>query len=373
MAIMYRFVVKRDTAANFTAANTLLLKGEFALETDTGLRKMGDGVTAWSDLAYINTDVTPEGVANLYHTAARVLATVLTGLSTATATAITAADSVLVALGKLQASKFDKTGGTISGLTEFAGTVANGQIRFTGSPGGAGEGFVYTDAAGGLRFGFFFPGSDLVAVGNRAANGNVHLRANTATAGGAGEVTTAIVKSGGLVSGADNARTCGGPGERWSVVHAGTGTINTSDAREKAVRGPLNAQELAAAQDMAAASVIYQWNESVAEKGAAARLHCGPTVQSVIAIMEAHGLDPFRYGFVCHDAWGELPEVTESWPDEFNADGELIQAGGARIAQEYRPAGDRYGLRTSELESFIAAGMAHRMDALEARLAAAGL
>ena len=116
------------------------------------------------------------------------------------------------------ALKFDKTGGAISGLTEFAGTVANGQIRFTGSPGGAGEGFVYTDSGGGLRFGFFFPGSDIVAVGNRAANGTVHLRANTATAGGGGEVTTAIVRSAGLVSGADDARTLGGLGERWSNV-----------------------------------------------------------------------------------------------------------------------------------------------------------
>ncbi len=40
---------------------------------------------------------------NLYFTVARVLATILAGLSTATNAVITAADSVLVALGKLQA------------------------------------------------------------------------------------------------------------------------------------------------------------------------------------------------------------------------------------------------------------------------------
>jgi hypothetical protein len=50
--IAYRFVVKRDLAANFTAANTLLLQGEFALETDTLKMKMGDGVTPWTSLAY---------------------------------------------------------------------------------------------------------------------------------------------------------------------------------------------------------------------------------------------------------------------------------------------------------------------------------
>lgn len=50
--IDYRFVVKRDLAANFTAANTLLLQGEFGLETDTNMLKMGDGSTPWNSLAY---------------------------------------------------------------------------------------------------------------------------------------------------------------------------------------------------------------------------------------------------------------------------------------------------------------------------------
>lgn len=49
-----------------------------------------------------NTTQVPEG-SNLYFTSARVLATVLAGLSTATNAVITAADTVLSALGKLQA------------------------------------------------------------------------------------------------------------------------------------------------------------------------------------------------------------------------------------------------------------------------------
>lgn len=52
--------------------------------------------------ANANTDSLSEGSTNLYHTAARVLATVLNGLSLATGTAITSSDSVLVAFGKLQ-------------------------------------------------------------------------------------------------------------------------------------------------------------------------------------------------------------------------------------------------------------------------------
>jgi len=49
------------------------------------------------------TDDLTEGSSNLYFTGARVLATVLAGLSTATRAVITAADTVLSALGKLQA------------------------------------------------------------------------------------------------------------------------------------------------------------------------------------------------------------------------------------------------------------------------------
>ena len=53
--------------------------------------------------AITNTDSLPEGSSNLYHTSQRVRDTSLTGLSTASATPITAADSVLSAAGKLQA------------------------------------------------------------------------------------------------------------------------------------------------------------------------------------------------------------------------------------------------------------------------------
>jgi hypothetical protein len=50
-----------------------------------------------------NTDALPQGSSNLYYTDAKVRDTPLTGLSTATATPITAADTVRTAAGKLQA------------------------------------------------------------------------------------------------------------------------------------------------------------------------------------------------------------------------------------------------------------------------------
>ncbi len=44
--------IRRDTAANWTAANPVLAQGEMGLETDTIKIKWGNGVTAWNNLAY---------------------------------------------------------------------------------------------------------------------------------------------------------------------------------------------------------------------------------------------------------------------------------------------------------------------------------
>ena len=54
---------RKDTAANWTSANPVLLDGEYGLETDTKKRKLGDGVTAWTSLAYYS-DPLAEQVAN---------------------------------------------------------------------------------------------------------------------------------------------------------------------------------------------------------------------------------------------------------------------------------------------------------------------
>ena len=45
--------IRRDTAANWTSANTVLAQGELGAETDTSKIKIGDGSTAWTSLAYL--------------------------------------------------------------------------------------------------------------------------------------------------------------------------------------------------------------------------------------------------------------------------------------------------------------------------------
>lgn len=47
-----RIQYRRDTAANWTAANPVLALGEPGWETDTKKRKVGDGTTAWTGLGY---------------------------------------------------------------------------------------------------------------------------------------------------------------------------------------------------------------------------------------------------------------------------------------------------------------------------------
>lgn len=181
----------------------------------------------------------------------------------------------------------------------------------------------------------------------------------------------------------DNSKTCGTASRRWSVFYGATGSINTSDAREKTTPRRMTDAECAAALEIAQLPNVFKFLNSVQEKGYdSARLHCSPTVQAVIAVMESHGLDPFSWGFVCYDAWPELPEIVESWeaepaeieewPDLFDAEGMLVKPAGSRIikpareagsqiVQEHRPAGDRYSLRPDELRCFVQTAIVRKL------------
>lgn len=83
--------------------------------------------------AISTTDDVPEGSSNLYFTSQRVRDTPLTGLSTASATPVTAADSVLSAAGKLQAQISAASGGGAVGGFYAAGrfyTNCNAVVEF---------------------------------------------------------------------------------------------------------------------------------------------------------------------------------------------------------------------------------------------------
>jgi hypothetical protein len=74
MSSTARIRLRRDTAANWTTANPVLLLGELGFETDTRKFKLGDGTTAWTSLLYVQgydnptfTTLACTGLATLPH------------------------------------------------------------------------------------------------------------------------------------------------------------------------------------------------------------------------------------------------------------------------------------------------------------------
>jgi hypothetical protein len=232
---------------------------------------------------------------------------------------------------------------------------------------------------------------DLDLYAGNVAGGSINLYT------GAGVLTAAVSSTGlavtgELIAGANNTHDIGNGSVRWREIFATNGTINTSDARLKTTPRALADAERAAALEIKASIGLWQWLDAIEKKGDAARLHTGPTVQKCIEILESHGLDPFRYSFICHDAWEkevrERPAIearaaTEAQPAEYETRTEettaIVDGKKTTIRREYlycvkdavpaqpaveaadawtetvREAGDVYSLRKDELSMFLLA------------------
>ncbi|MBD3732808.1 MAG: hypothetical protein IE934_08840 [Sphingopyxis sp.] len=179
-----------------------------------------------------------------------------------------------------------------------------------------------------------------------------------------------------MTPGADNSQTLGSASFRWSVVYAGTGTINTSDATEKEWLGSgFTSAELSAAKRIAAEIGSYKWLAAIAREndgGHAARIHFGVRAQAVWAIMADEGLiDPIEegvtpscaYAFLCYDEWAAV-EPLEAVEEVLDENGEVLVPGQA--AQLGVDAGSRFGIRPDQLAMFLVAAQEARLTALEA-------
>jgi len=169
---------------------------------------------------------------------------------------------------------------------------------------------------------------------------------------------------------------------RFNQVFATTGSIQTSDARLKTPVRPFTTDEMNAARQLSKEIGIFQFLQSVAEKGEDARMHIGLTVQRAIEVMQANNLDPFAYGFICYDEW-ETITIDHSAVEGCEAHTETIEIDmpdGTKLAEtvEYsaieareaytetvQEAGSRYSFRYDQLNLFIAAGIEARLTALE--------
>lgn len=122
-----------------------------------------------------------------------------------------------------------------------------------------------------------------------------------------------------VTPGANNSQKLGDATYRWSEVFAISGTINTSDAREKQQVAELTVAEKAVAQKLKGLIRTFKFNEAVERKGDGARIHVGVIAQDVKAAFESEGLDPNRYGIFCHDEWQEDAEEVEAVEGEDGA------------------------------------------------------
>jgi hypothetical protein len=200
---------------------------------------------------------------------------------------------------------------------------------------------VYTTGVSAAKY----INSGATAVSYNQDNGRHRFwTAPVGTAGAAATLTEQLqIENAGTVRpGGDGAQNFGSASFRWAQLFASTGTINTSDAREKTSVRALTTAEVNAAKALATEIGAFKFLGAIAAKGeASARWHVGMTVQRAIEVMTEHGLSPFAYGLICYDEWGADEEAGLS-------------------------AGNRYSLRPDELLFFISRGFEARLAALEA-------
>lgn len=139
--------IRRGIASDWTSADPVLAYGEIGLETDTYQFKWGDGVTAWTALAYFGTGFGTGTVTSVNVTTAN-------GVS-ATGGPITTAGSFTFSLGAITPSSVAASG-TVTG-SNLSGTNTGDQtITLTGDVTGSGTGsFAATIANDAVTFAKF--------------------------------------------------------------------------------------------------------------------------------------------------------------------------------------------------------------------------
>ena len=132
---------------------------------------------------------------------------------------------------------------------------------------------------------------------------------------------------------------------------------------------------MTAAKAISALFKTFKWNDSVTEKGDAARTHAGVIAQDVQAAMTAAGLDAGDYAFFISDTWWEtqteVPAVEADEENGVEAQEAYTRTDTYETAEE-APEGaaerNRKGIRYPQLMSFIGAATEQRLASIEARL-----
>ena len=152
--------------------------GEVKYRTASQIVSAGGGITSLSEGTGIDISST---------TITLDLTEVMANSTTANAILTSDGDGTLTAESNLT---FDGTDMRIN---------TDGQIVFDGTDGGGSQGLQYVDSGGDDRYALMIDSTNVVAITNRASNGEVQIRANTATAGSGGELTKVEVKDTAIV------------------------------------------------------------------------------------------------------------------------------------------------------------------------------
>jgi len=99
----------------------------------------------------------------------------------------------------------------------------------------------------------------------------------------------------------DDTYSCGTSGNKWSVVYAASGTINTSDRNAKQDIADLDEAEQRVALKIKGLVKKFRFKSAVEQKGNDARIHVGVIAQEIQAAFESEGLDANRYAMFCAD------------------------------------------------------------------------
>ena len=162
----------------------------------------------------------------------------------------------------------------------------------------------------------------------------------------------------------------GGSNYRVTQIFASTGSINTSDAREKVNIKDPNESLMRAWGKVNFKS--FQFSDDVNKKGDDARIHFGVIAQQVMEAFASEGLDVSRYALFCYDKWDDEYEDIEviDKEAEYDSEGNEVSSKQSHIEKKLvTPAGDRYGIRYSEALCLEAAYQRRENERLKNELA----
>jgi hypothetical protein len=293
---------------------------------------------------------------------------------------VTDAANLIFQTSNTEAMRIDSSGNFLVGKT--ASSLANDgfQVHNTGYIGstnsGAATAYFNRKTNDGDIVNFQKDGTTVGSIQSRSGLGLILNSANSYDLGLALNGTVAFyLSTTRFYPNSDNFADLGTPSLRFDDIYATNGTIQTSDQNEKQQIASLTDAEMTAAKAISKLFKTFKWNDSVAEKGDAARTHTGVIAQEVEQAMTDAGLNAGDYAFFISTTWWETQtEVPAVEADEEN--GVEAQEAYTRTdtydTAEEAPEGaterNRKGIRYPQLLSFIGAATEQRLASIETRL-----